>query len=322
MNSDETASADGSYPSFRMPDVGYLLPARIHPSAQKIHVDSQDWCREELGFTFTDKREFTEFLDCVTDLWASMCMPDGREEVVRVDADLDYFLLILDDKHAKRIRGSAYGDEGSGFGHDPSLAWAAVEELATIMHGQPPNQDFPYAPVFARIWGRATAGMSSGLRERFADTINEVAGGFAAEVAPRPQGPHPDFDFPGYTHRAKRTYGSYDEYRIMREHTIGGRYNYVLLEHALGIDMTEPLRESEKMAQAEQYILRHHFLYNDLFSYRKELLANQHDNALTVLQETEGLGLQESVDRLERLAKEAEDDFLVSIHEADLLVAS
>ncbi|MBB5103388.1 terpene synthase family protein [Streptomyces spectabilis] len=299
------------HPAFRLPDMTRLLPGRLHPDAARMHEAVHEWCRSELRAFFSDQVSFNQFLEHHVDLWTYLTVPVGDPDVIEATCELTFLFLVLDDKHGGDVPGSAHGDEGLSFRGDAKASWSVADHLAAIMHGGAADPSVPFAGVFQRLWQRLTRGMREPLRERFADCLNAFIGGAAAEVAPRPQGSHPDFDhFPQYTRTSSREYRSFEEYRSVREHSIGARYLYVLHEHALGIDMTEVLRRSEALQRVERTVVHQHLLHNDLLSYRKELLAGQRDNTLAVLQDTEGLSLQQAVDRLWACAEEAEDDFL------------
>ncbi|GHE11007.1 terpene synthase family protein [Streptomyces alanosinicus] len=69
-----------------------------------------------------------------------------------------------------------------------------------------------------------------------------------------------------------------------------------LIEYTLGIEVTEHERTAEPVRRFLVTIYELWFLLNDLFSFRAECFADQHDSTICFLRRVYGISLQEAVD--------------------------
>jgi hypothetical protein len=296
---------------FRLPDLSRLLPATLHPQAQKIHEATHQWVRDRLRPYFTDEITFTHFVEHHVDLWGLLCTPSGRAERVQSICQSHYLIMMIDDQFARPTPGSAHGREAAWYGRTAELAWIVAEKFGAILKGEPADPETPLTGVFEEVWHSLTQHMAPELRNRLRTTLTEFIVGCAADIGPAPAGTSADFEVSEQASVAPSTETSdLEEWLRFRGYTIGARYNHVLLEHALDVDMTEPFEQEPTLLRAAELVARHQFLMNDLFSYRKEILAGQeHSNTLAVIQRLEGVDLQQAVDRLCDLAEQIERQY-------------
>ncbi|MFJ1455289.1 hypothetical protein [Nocardia sp. N2S4-5] len=151
------------------------------------------------------------------------------------------------------------------------------------------QEQHPYGRAFADIFGRLRSRMRPHVWERFVARQEDWFQYTAEENSYRSRNEFPDLE----------------NYRRIREQSIG-MYSYiVLLEYLHDLDLGS-IGDDPDLAQAARLTCDHITLTNDLLSMRKEILAGDEFNSVLCVMRDRGISLQSAVYTVCDLA--AEDD--------------
>jgi hypothetical protein len=183
-------------------------------------------------------------------------------------------------------------DDMEGDAPDPRLLLAAARGSADAAG--------PVAAAFAEIVAALRRGGGERMGARLLSGIDEC---FTAYAAKRDV--------------ARRIVG-YDGYLAARRDDFAGGVLLWFVEYLYGVDLDEMSAAPADLTPLHAACLENVFLVNDLLSFRKEYLAGETMNAVSVLCGTAGLGTQQAVDVVCRRVAASEAAFLTA---ADALLA-
>ncbi|MEU8031635.1 terpene synthase family protein [Streptomyces sp. NPDC049099] len=254
-----------------LPEFPYLLPACSHPQTEDIRRESDAWVRETMGFAMDDPREMDLLLEETASLWTCLVLPTAREDRLRHLCKYTEYLSVFDNAMVDRDK----------LGKDPAAAQELFVLLAGILDEQADGTEM-WGSVLQGLWKEMRADMPPAVWDRFLAEVRRFLAGCVHEI----------------TSRTEDRVFDYDTYIGVRKDSVGMGMYFVLGEYGLGIDLTEDLERHAELREIIDIALVHIMLTNDMFSFRAEAMMDDYVNALSVLRLSEGLGLQEGVDRL------------------------
>jgi hypothetical protein len=269
-----------------LPEFPYLLPACSHPRTDDIREESDAWLREAMAFAMADPREMELLLEETASLWTCLVLPTAREDRLRHLCKYTEYLSVFDNAMVDR----------SKIGKDPEAAQDLFRRVAGILDDQADGADFEWGSVLHGLWKEMRAGMPPAVWDRFLAEVRRFLAGCVHEI----------------TSRAEDRVFDYETYIEVRKDSVGMGMYFVLGEYGLGIDLTEDLRRHPELRGIIDTALVHIMLTNDMFSFRAEAMMDDYVNVLSVLRLSEGLGLQEAVDRLFALVDGKRAEFMAA----------
>lgn len=270
--------------SFYLPEFPYLLPARLHPDSDRICRESNAWVRENMGFAMSDPSEMDCLIEEGAALWTCYVLPTADPGRLLDLCNYTEYLSVFDNAMVDRER----------IGQDPQAASELFRRVAAIIEGTASDDDLPWGTALHELWDRMRHRFPPQQWRRLMHEIQRFLSGCVHEIGSRSD---------------DRVF-DYETYLAVRRDSVGMGMYLVLGEYGLGIDMTETLAEHPELPAIVGIALEHIMLTNDLFSYRAECAADDFVNALSVLQISEGLNLQDSVDRLFAVIEERRREFM------------
>ncbi|MFD5452975.1 terpene synthase family protein [Streptomyces sp. NPDC003470] len=269
-----------------LPEFPYLLPACSHPRTDDIRAESDAWVKEAMGFAMTDPREMELLLEETASLWTCLVLPTAREDRLRHLCKYTEYLSVFDNAMVDRAK----------IGKDPAAAQETFRRVAGILDDQADGADFAWGSVLHGLWKDMRADMPPTVWDRFMGEVRRFLAGCVHEI----------------TSRSEDRVFDYESYIEVRKDSVGMGMYFVLGEYGLGIDLTEDLRRHPELRGIVDTALVHIMLTNDMFSFRAEAMMDDYVNALSVLRLSEGLGLQEAVDRLFALVDGKRAEFMAA----------
>ncbi|MGW5346110.1 terpene synthase family protein [Streptomyces sp. NPDC004050] len=274
--------------AFTLPVLTVQLPApRLHPAARQETRRTADWCRTHLRCILPDDDALDLFIAEHAECFALWCYPDAPLERLGLITDLMQFFgavdNVLDDVRATDRTGSA--------------TRALLEPVLDALKSGPSDDATRTGPDVLRelldLMGRLHQHLSPRQGERLLHALSEYADGCVQEDGLRAAGTVPDFDTYQQVHAGTSFRGL-----VM-----------VLIEYALGIDVSSALATCPALQATVDVAIRHVLLVNDLFSYRREHFHGDASiNPITIFLQQPGENLQGAVDRLGSLILDAERD--------------
>ncbi|MFF4369444.1 hypothetical protein [Streptomyces sp. NPDC001594] len=285
-------------PAFTLPVLTLRLPApRPHPAAAQETRRTADWCRTHLRCVLPDDDALDLYIAEHAEHFALWCYPDAPLERLGLITDLMQFFgavdNVLDDVRACDRTGST--------------TRALLDPVLDALRSGPPGGDDTPGTAPGRAPGttpgvlcellalmtRLHRHLSPRQGERLLAALTEYADGCAAEDSLRATGTVPDFDTYQRVHVGTSFHGL-----VM-----------LLIEYALGLDVSSALTTCPALRAAVDAAIRHVLLVNDLFSYRREHFHGDASiNPITIFLRQPGQTLQGAVDRLSALILAAERD--------------
>jgi hypothetical protein len=251
-------------PQFYLRPINRRIPLRRHPDFEALRQDSAAWTREHLAFALGEQVE--EFIDYEHARWTCQCFPDAPRDRLRNLCHLTEYFFALDDTFTRS------GDR------DARRFFAEILDVLAGRDAGPSR----YHRVLADVWGRITPALSPAQLTRYVGSVAEFLRGFAVEIATR----------------AEKRPLDYESYMALRRASVSGRPYFILIEYALGIELSQAFAECAELGALNDIALDQLILVNDLFSLRKEHHTGDPLNAIAVLRQSEGLDLQSAVDRV------------------------
>lgn len=274
--------------AFTLPVLTVRLPApRLHPAARQEARRTADWCRAHLRCVLPDDEALELFIAEHAEHFALWCYPDTPLERLGLITDLMQFFgavdNVLDDVRATDRTGST--------------TRALLEPVLDALKSGRPDDSGGTVPGVLRelldLMTRLHRHLSPRQGERLLHAVSEYADGCVREDRLRAAGAVPDFD----------------TYQQVHVGTSFRGLVMVLIEYALGIDLSTALAACPALRTAVDIAIRHVLLVNGLFSYRREhFLGDASINPITIFLQQPGENLQGAVDRLGALILDAERD--------------
>lgn len=263
-------------------------PGRAHILKDEGLARSDTWCREYLVDLVKDMEAY---LAEQCGLIAAYVHPDALPAQYAVINDcyqlygaVDNVLDAIDPQH-----------------RDGSAARSMVQSLLeTVGSEQKKVSGLPFISAVVDVNRRIMSLMTDPQQGRYLESMQEYFLGCAAED-------------PFWQNE-----GPQDLQTLMDVHMLTGTRLLVpmMAEFGLGVDMSGPLLQSHALRSASDLSIRFVLLANDLFSYRKERFhGTLAFNAIDVFMRSEGLPLQESVDRLIGHLNACENEFYATYDE-------
>ncbi|MEU6865828.1 hypothetical protein ABZ924_21630 [Streptomyces sp. NPDC046876] len=275
--------------AFTLPVLTVRLPApRLHPAARQETRRTADWCRTHLRCILPDDDALDLFIAEHAECFALWCYPDTPLERLGLITDLMQFFgavdNVLDNVRATDRTGST----------TRALLEPVLDALKTV---SPDDAATCTAPDVLRelleLMTRLRQHLSPRQGERLLHAVSEYADGCMQEDSLRAAGTVPDFDTYQQVHGSTSFRGL-----VM-----------VLIEYALGLDVSYALATCPALQATVDVAIRHVLLVNDLFSYRREHFHGDASiNPITIFLQQPGENLQGAVDRLSALILAAERD--------------
>ncbi|MEU2511968.1 terpene synthase family protein [Streptomyces syringium] len=261
--------------TIRLPPLGRGLVATRHPQAAEVSARVLERAGRHLTFLPLSDEDLRYVLRPVVAFpeWAYPSAP--VERFADLSAFTTYFFAI--DDTLDSFRGGDVGDEG---GSHRELIRSAVDACVRVHHGEP-DLTSPWVAAYADVLDGVRRRMTPEQYTRLTSACEEW---FEACVraldAPLKE---PDLE-------------TYVADRLL---TAAAEAAFGLVEYATATDVAGLRRADAGLEAVCRASARLGVLVNDLFSYRRDLFSGGPvANAVTVLQQSEGLGLQGAVDRL------------------------
>ncbi|NUU21049.1 MAG: hypothetical protein HOV68_05965 [Streptomycetaceae bacterium] len=207
------------------------------------------------------------------------------------------YWFLLDDVYTEPDR----------YGFDLDRAASVAADLMTVLETGKAPRRFEFGPALADIWGRIRADLRPEMRDRFVHLLAKMLDGFQVAVAARSTEKSVDLEY----------------YWKHRYYDSAMAWCFLMIEYALDVDLGRDAPDSVGFDALQTVALRHSILVNDLLGFRKEYVQGDGWNCVSVLCRTEDLGIQDAIDRVARMARNAEDDFaarqrrLITAHRED-----
>jgi hypothetical protein len=272
---------------FFFPRMSRRLPVAYHPMAAATEFWSNGWVRRWLGDTFAGEADLFAFLRQRDALYAALVAPHTDGARLRNLAAWFQFVSAVDDHYTSR---SAIGASH----RTARQVWTAT--IGIFRSGLPADDNESYGPygrAVLDLWRRISPDLTEAQRQRLVSSLEAYLRGCTTEVPIRLTDEVLD----------------YETYMSVRQESFGVDFCGLLTEYACGVDMTNLIALPEFIELAVEQ-MRHHILFNDLVSLRKEYLNGDAMNAVTVVQHHEGLGLQAATDKVGELVDQHETAFI------------
>ncbi|SFP28068.1 hypothetical protein SAMN05421810_102118 [Amycolatopsis arida] len=272
--------------TFYLPEFPYLLPARRHPASDRIRRSCETWVRANMRFAMADQAEMDALIEEGAALWTCYVLPTADEDRLLNLCRYTEYLSVFDNAMVDRTK----------IGKDPDAAKELFHRVVNILDDRAVGPDFEWGRVLGELWRDMRVGFPEPVWDRFMAEVRRFLSGCVAEITSRSDGMV--FD--------------YDTYLKVRRDSVGMGMYFVLGEYGLGIDLTEDLTRHGELREIVDIALEHIMLTNDLFSFRAECAMDDYVNALAVLRLSEGLELQDAVDRLFTVIEGRRTDFMAA----------
>jgi hypothetical protein len=271
--------------SFQVPSLGTLLaPPRAHPRSQEIEDRTIAWAHQHIvGSLVPTAADMDRYFTRGTLLFDQWFFPLGDFERMLDLAIINLLAYLIDDM----------ADEPDTLGWDVGSADAIIDAIRpTLRAGKAPVNGPPLLIAVTAVLERITHRMPENRRQVFRDQYTAYFEERLTSVTSQPK----YTDIP-------------DVETAVRAHiaTIGMAFAKFELEYAVGLDLTHELASHPALREMRDTMMRMCVLVNDLYSYRRDLFdGDATRNIIGVLQRTQGLSLQESVDVLCEMINEHE----------------
>ncbi|WP_338932932.1 hypothetical protein WEB32_32145 [Streptomyces netropsis] len=265
--------------TIRLPPLGRGLAATRHPQAAEVSARVLEWADRHLTFLPLSEEDLRYSLRPVV-LFPEWAYPSASvERFADLSAFTTYFFAIDDTLDNLRCGEGDDEDDDEGFGHG-ELIRSAVDACVRAHHGD---------PDLTSPWGAAYADVLDGVRRRMTPEqytrLTAVCEEWFDACVRALDAPLKDPDL--------------ETYLADRLLTAAAEAAVGLVEYATATDVAGLRRSDADLEAVCQASRRFGVLVNDLFSYRRDLFSGGPVvNAVTVLRQSEGLGLQGAVDRL------------------------
>ncbi|MET8677142.1 terpene synthase family protein [Streptomyces sp. NPDC004647] len=269
---------------FFLPELPRLLPVAYHPKAAQIEFRSNGWVRRRLDSCFANEQDLLSFLRQRNGLYGPLTVPGADEQRALDVADWYQYVTVIDSSVSDR----------SALGADEADARAVFTGIMADFHGGGDgNEELPYGLAGKDLWRRISPGLTPAQIQRFAETLEAFLRGCATEIRFKLTDRVPD----------------YETCMTVRLDSFGCDFIRLMTEYAAGVDMTA---YDALLADVHTHAMRQMITVNDLLSWRKEHAEEDKMTLVRVLIEREGLGLQQSVDRLCELVEHHERAYLAA----------
>ena len=256
---------------FYLPEFPYLLPALRHPDTDGIRRESDAWVRARMRFALDSETAMDLLLEEGAALWTCYVLPTAQADRLRYLCKYTEYLSVFDNAMVDRTK----------IGKDLGAAKALFDRVVNILNDTPDEADFEWGRVLGTLWRPMREGCSNRLWDRFMAEVRRFLSGCVSEIASR----------------AEDAVFDYDTYIKVRRDSVGMGMYFVLGEYGLGVDLTDELA-SGPLRDLVDTALDHIMLTNDVFSFRAEAAMDDYVNAVAVLCLSEGLPVQDAVDRV------------------------
>jgi hypothetical protein len=266
--------------SFRLPELSARLPLLVHPRSPVAESVSGQWSRRHLVGLFGSERELDRYLQRRSCTWGIYLAPRVSFEILVLLLEWTETLFVVDDlalDHATAVR--------------------FIDCIQDVLDGRKADirrtgPDTIALAAVGDLWRRTAAALPPPLAARTKRSLWSYLEATRQEVPFRSDGSFPDLD----------------AYLLGRTDSVAVRFFMNLVEGGMGLLMDE-----DAYAEAEQarlHGLEHIALVNDLMSFRSEHYVGDYMNVVGMLRATEGLTLQECVDRICPMINERETAFI------------
>ncbi|MFJ4029270.1 terpene synthase family protein [Paenarthrobacter sp. NPDC089989] len=271
------------------PPITQRFSCGLHPDYYQILGRHEDWVRRQL--LPNDEVLANKILkDNLSALFVCMSYYDLDAEKVLDICDLTDWLFIHDNDVAVLRTDPNNSD---------STRQAAIKkylgDLQTMLAGGvPPEMPWAMESIYdliSRFRAKSTPAMFEKLVGAFRYYSTVTIGTEASELL-------------------EQKVTDLESYMDLR--SVGGSsatlFFHVVTEYVLGVDLSPEIVGDELVQRYWRSVMDHWYLPNDLLSFRAECARGDHNNAICVLRRTEGLTLQEALDRVARMIDQCQDD--------------
>ncbi|MFE0063410.1 terpene synthase family protein [Streptomyces sp. NPDC059003] len=248
-----------------------LFRLGVHPRMEELDLRHSHWLRQWARPLCADEEEFVDYLGQRNGSYGFYSHPACPDDRILTIVNLYALLTILDDYYADPLK----------LGADPEGALVMAERLSLLHETGEFPPDCLFSQAFHQLDTELRAIMPPRQKERCNKLLRDFYHGCAREVPSRMQ----------------RAVLEKDPYLNVRKDTIGCHWILGFSEYALGIDLTDELQCSADLRKLNFLITEHMIVLNDLFSFRKELRHGDLINSVVSACRSQGITLQESVNR-------------------------
>ncbi|KAI0703666.1 terpenoid synthase [Cerioporus squamosus] len=261
-----TAPSSDSRPTrLFFPDLiaAFPYPLRVNRHGQRVSEESKQWL---LAGCRLSKKRRAAFDGLKGGLLTAECYPLADYDQLRVCCDFINYLFNLDDICEKL---------------DGKRAASTAHEIIGALrnpHGYRPTS--AVGRLTQSFWSRLTATGSLNAQKRFIDTFELYFHAVIQQVKDKASDTIPDLE----------------SYIAMRRDTSGCKPCWALIEYAYNLDLPDWVMEHpvvEGLGDAANDLVT---WSNDIFSYNVEQARGDTHNMIVVVQNQEGLELQEAID--------------------------
>lgn len=269
-----------------IPELPGLLPVAYHPQAAQIEFRSNGWLRRFTEEYFGDESALLGYLRQRNGLFGPVIMPYADTESCQAITDFFHLVALIDDDSANRSASE------SGLLQAREVF---PQILASFAHGVTASEDIPYGQAVQNLWQRISPGLTQPQMERFHGGLEKFLRASAAEVPYRQSHTAPDMD----------------TYLAIRQESFCFDLMLVLIEYALGIDMSD-VAETGMLDELHDHAIRQLIFVNDVMSLRREYAQGDTLNAVQLLRYNEHLPIQEAVDSIYREIEKHERTYVAA----------
>lgn len=269
----DTPSAPSRYPRYFLPSISRLLPAFERSDAAEVEERSNRWLREHLREAFPAPEVLEEFIARRQAAWPPLFAATARADRLQDMCNWWHYFFAADD-------------------HTDHMGHNEVKDLLAVLDGAQPRSGHIWGQGLRTVLDALEGAMAPALFRRFHHLVKRDLEVHAQE----------------YQIRTRATRVDFDAYMRARYHVSGGYWCLALLEHGLGIDLGPQFEAHPELGRINHLALDQLIMANDAVSYRKEYFAQDHMNAVSLLQHEYGLGLQEALDKVCGIAAQREAD--------------
>ncbi|MEV0135907.1 hypothetical protein AB0H83_46630 [Dactylosporangium sp. NPDC050688] len=256
-----------------LPELPRLIPVAYHANAVQLETASNNWVRRFLGDCFAGEEELLRFLRQRNGLYGPLTVPNAEPEKALCVSDWYQLVNAVETIGA----GSLLGGVVAGVKDGDSA-------------GQPESS---YLNAARDLFGRLVVGLSQAQRERLDQGLAALHAEVVSAVPALPPTDAPDLDT-CLDRRAAR----------MRYRVLG-----LLTEYAAAVDMS-PFVGTPEFRELQAHACRQMIIVSDLLSYRTAQRKTTPMNSVRLLNERDGLPLQDAVDRLCELVEQYERAYI------------
>ncbi|MGH3086609.1 MAG: terpene synthase family protein [Rubrobacteraceae bacterium] len=264
-------------------ELRYPFPSAINEDAKEIHVESVEWARR-LGLV-TTAEAYEKALEGRLGWLAGYFHPTAGREKLRLISDWCAWMFLRDD----------LVDDANFFRHPERLASLDTRFLDILRGADPAKEDYALSAAIANLRERLRPEVPAALwMRRFIRSVKEHFDSTLWESINRARGIVPDLA----------------TYNRMRPITGGMDVDTNFIEIATGIYLPPEVHGHRVVSSMTRISSLSICWMNDLFSLQKELARGDVHNIVLIIQNQEGLTLDEAIKKAVEMNEDEVRSFL------------